>query len=412
MTIQNTVPETTPRFFYGYFIVAIALLIMLIGYGIRTIFGVFFKPMLADFDWTRALTSGALTLSMLTQGVWGVFMGRLNDKFGPRLLITLCCFLMGLGFLLMSQIQHAWQLYLFYGVIAGLGMGGVFVILLSTVARWFVKRRGIMMGVVLTGIGLSSLVMSPFATWLIAVYDWRTSYVVVGAMVLVLGILFAQFLKRDPGSMGLKPYGHVESKSQSVHIDVRGLSLKEAIGTWQFWITGGCFLLIGYCLFGIMIHIIPHVTDIGISAAEGALILGLIGAGNIIGGIPLGGIADKIGTRQMLVINFVLTGISVFVIMIAHDVWVFYVAALIFGIGNGASGVAEPTLVAELFGLKAHGLILGVISFLFTVGGAIGPLATGYLFDISGNYNTAFLICGITCIGGLILTVLLKPIKQ
>jgi MFS family permease len=401
-----------PRVFYGYIIVAVALMIMLLGYGIRTIFGVFIKPMLTEFEWTRALTSGAMTLSMVTQGIWGIVMGRLNDKTGPRLLITLCCFLMGTGFILMSQIKDLWQIYLFYGVVIGLGMGGVFVILLSTVARWFVKRRGTMMGIVLTGIGFSSLVMSPLATWLIEIYNWRVAYMVVGCIVLISGIILAQFLKRDPGTIGLKPYGQSESAEQKMAINSTGLSLKEAIGTQQFWITAALFLFIGYSMFAIMIHIVPHVTDIGISPVNAAFVLALIGVGNVVGGITLGDVADRIGNRRILAIGFILMGISIFVLLPNTEIWIFFVAALIFGIGNGASGVAEPTIVAELFGLKSHGVILGVVSFLFTVGGAIGPLVTGHLFDISGNYDTAFLISGLVCIGGLILTALLRPIKK
>ena len=314
---NQTLPQSTnngPRIFYGYIIVAASLLIMLTGYGVRTIFGVFFKPMLADFEWTRAATSGALTLSMLTQGLWGMVMGRLNDRIGPRIIISLCCFLLGVGFILMSFIGHLWQIYLFYGIIIGFGMGGVFVVLLSTVSRWFTKRRGVMAGVVLTGLGMSAFVMSPVATWLISAYGWRISYIVVGGVVLVIGILMAQLLKRDPSVMGLKSYGQGEVAVTEVAADKTGLSLREAVRTRQFWMLSLTFVAIGYCMFAITIHLVPHVTDLGISPEIAALVLSITGAGNTIGGLVLGGIADRIGNKQVLAICMIVVAMSIYLL--------------------------------------------------------------------------------------------------
>jgi len=210
--------NTEPWFFYGFIVVAASLLIILLTYGVRTSFGVFFKPMINEFDWTRALTSGAVTLSMVMQGLWGILMGRLNDKFGSRLVITLCCFISGLGLLLMSITSSAWQLYLFYGVIIGIGMGGVFVVLFSTVTRWFVKQRGIMTGIVAAGIGAGTLIMAPISNWLISIYDWRASYLILGGVVMVIGIITAQFLRRDPTQMGLVLYGQKEKIGKTSYL--------------------------------------------------------------------------------------------------------------------------------------------------------------------------------------------------
>ncbi len=411
MTDQLISPVSSdkPRLYYGYIIVAASLLIMLTGYGVRTIFGVFFKPMVTEFDWTRAITSGAVTLSMITQGLWGMFMGRLNDRIGPRIIISICCFLLGLGFILMSLIQQVWQIYLFYGIIIGFGMGGVFVVLLSTVSRWFVKRRGVMTGTVLSGLGMSAFIMSPVANSLIVTYGWRISYIIIGGIVLVIGILLAQLLKRDPSVMGLKPYGQGEHKINGISSDKTGLTLRESVRTRQFWMLSLSFVAIGYCMFAITIHLVPHITDLGITPEIAAFALSLTGAGNIVGGILLGGLADRVGNKQVLAICLILVALSIYLLVPISEIWMFYVIALIFGLGSGGGGVAEPTLVAELFGLKSHGSILGVVSFSFTVGGAIGPLVTGHLFDISGNYEIAFIVSGSVAICGLVLTILLKP---
>ena len=153
-----------PEFFYGYIVVVAAFLIMVAIFGLYYCFGIFFDPMLLEFGWTRAMTSGAFSLSMVVYGLLNVAVGGLTDRFGPRMVVTICGLLIGLGYLLMSQISAVWQLYLFYGVIIGAGMGGSFIALLSSVARWFVKRRGMMTGIVMAGIGIGTLIGPPVAS--------------------------------------------------------------------------------------------------------------------------------------------------------------------------------------------------------------------------------------------------------
>lgn len=389
-------------FYYGYIIVISAFLIMLLAYGIRNIFGIFFKPMATEFEWSRALTSGAVTLSMLVQGLWGIVMGRFNDRIGARWVITLCCFLVGVGFMLLAVTQHSWQLYLFYGIIAGLGMGGVFVALVSTVARWFDRQRGIMTGVVLAGIGAGTFIVAPAASWLISTYSWRTAAVVIGGTVLVLGIAAAQFLRRDPAKMGLK----------SLAGDIKGLSFKEAVSTRQFWMAGISFAMVGYCTFTVSIHLVPHVTDLGISASTAAGILAVTGVVASIGGIVMGLLADKIGSRRILLVSFVVISVTLLLLIPINNTILFYLWAAVYSFGIGGGTAMESTVVAELFGLKSHGLILGAVSFGFTAGAAVGPLVTGYLYDIMGNYQLAFLLSAAIGFGGLILAAFLKPSQK
>jgi len=154
-----------PKFFYGYVVVALAFLIMAIMGGTIYTFGIFFKPLAGDFGWSSAATSGAFSLQMVIHGLFYIVTGRLNDRFGPRLVVSACCLLLGAGYLLMSQISDIWQLYLFYGVVIGIGMSGAFVPLGSTVARWFVKRKGAMIGIAVAGISVGTMIMPPVASW-------------------------------------------------------------------------------------------------------------------------------------------------------------------------------------------------------------------------------------------------------
>jgi MFS family permease len=401
-----------PRMFYGYIIVTIAMAVMLLATGTRTSFGIFFKPMIKDFSWSRGGMSGAVTLSMLVQGVWGVFMGRLNDKFGPRLLITLCCFLTGLGFLLASTVSSFWQIYLYYGLVVGLGMGGVFVVLISTVSRWFFKRRGTMTGIVLSGMGMSTLVMAPVANYLIAVFGWQLAFVILGSSVLVIGIGLAQFLKRDPSKMGMQRFGKAEKEEPVITSNTEGLFLREAIHTWQFWTVIPIFLCLGYCMFSVIVHIVPHITDTGTSATVAANILALSGGMQVVGGIIWGSIIDKIGNKRVLILCFIFIAASTCLLVTYSYQWIFYVVALLFGVGIGGGVVTESGVVADLFGMKSHGLILGIASFSFTIGSAIGPLITGYVFDVDSSYQTAFLICTALSVAGMVLTTILNPIQR
>lgn len=414
MKERQSLPSTKPnqRFYYGYFVVAAALLIIILHYGARFSFGIFFKPMLTDLDWSRALTSGAFTLSMLFQAIGAPLMGRLNDFLGPRVVMTLCGFLLGIGYLLMSQVSSVWQLYLIYGAVIGLGMGGSFVALLSTVARWFVKRRGIMTGIVISGLGIGTFIMSPVANWLISSYDWRTSYSIIGGAVLVIGILAAQVLRRDPAKVGLMPHGEDNKDKHGAPSGSEGFTLKEAMRTTQFKMVAVIFFSLGYGIMAMNVHLVPHITDLGISAATAAAILAVSGVLNTAACIGLGSYVDRIGSKRVCVISFAMIAVGVFLLVFLKEVWMLYLCAVVWGIGAGGGAPVESTITAELFGMKSHGSIFGAISCCFTIGGALGPFLTGYLFDITGNYQLAFLICAIISAIGLAFSALIKPTKD
>ena len=407
-------PGAGPRFFYGYIVVGAALLIMAMTFGAYNSFGVFFKPVLTEFTefgWTSTTISGALSLSWIVQGILGIVMGRLTDRFGPRLVLTISGLLLGLGYFLMSRIGTVWQLYLFYGVIIGVGMGGSWVPIVSTVARWFVKRRGMMTGIVMAGVSTGTLIMPPVASRLISAYDWRMSYTIVGGIVLVVVVLLAQLLRRDPTQVRQRPYGENEGEKQEAS-ETHSLSLREAVHTRQFWLTSGIYFGLAFCIYTWTAHIVPHAIDLGISFITAANILATIGGLSIVGRVVLGSAADRIGNRRVFIIGFILMSASLLWLVPAKEVWGLYLFAVVFGFAFGCAASESP-LVAELFGLSSHGLILGVINCIgFTFGAAVGPLTAGYIFDMTSSYQLAFIVCAATGVVSLILTVLLKPTER
>jgi len=374
-------------------------------------YGVFFKPLSAEFGWTRAATSGAYSLVFLLNGALGILAGRLSDRFGPRIMITTCGLLLASGYLLMSQVSAIWQLYLFYGIV-GIGSSGSYIPAISAVTRWFVKRRGLLTGIAMAGSGLGVLIMPPIANWLISSYGWRTSYVAIGVVVIAAIAVSAQFMKRDPSQIGQVPYSEGEVSWEGLSSEVGGFSLKEAIYNRQFWMLGIMFLCFGFSLQSILVHIVPYTTDLAISSANAVTILAIIGGCSLASRVILGSVADKIGNKQTITVCFSMMFASLLWLLFARDLWMFYLFAVIFGLAYGGWAVSTSLIVAETFGLASLGVILGAVTLLETIGHTVGPVLTGWIFDFTGVYQPAFSVCVAISMIPIILVLLLRPITD
>ena len=207
--------------------------------------------------------------------------------------------------------------------------------------------------------------------------------------------------------MGQAVDGENQGEQKGLNSKDEGLSLREVVYTSTFWVFFGTGFCLGYCVFAIMVHIAPHATEVGIATASAANILATIGGMSIVGKVVMGRAADRIGGRQTLMIGFILMTGALFWMVPAKMAWMLYVIAVIFGLGYGGCAVSPSPLVADLFGVRSHGLIFGVFGISVTSGG-IGPLVTGYIFDVTGSYRLAFLICAFISLAGIILTAAVK----
>ena len=384
---------------------------MFVMWGVHFAFGVFFKPILSDFGWTRAMTSGAYSLCIIMNGLLAIAMGGLTDKLGPRLVMTFCGVFLGLGYFLMSRLDAIWQLYLFYGVIIGIGMSGSFIPLVSTVVRWFVDRRGVMTGIVTASTGVGALIGPPVANLLISKFSWRVSFLVLGGIAFAVIVLSAQLLRRDPAQVGQRPYGENREDNNETGLNGEGLSLREALFTSRFWIffiTGFCY---GFCVFSIMVHIVPHAIESGFSSAQAANVMATIGAAAIIGKVLLGRMGDIWGSRQLMMFSFIIMAITLFCLMVVKNFWILHLIVGGFGFAYGGCAVSHSPIVAMLFGLRAHGLIFGIFGVSVAIGGAIGPFLAGYIFDITESYQLAFLVGTVISSAGFILSATLKSMR-
>jgi len=348
----------------------------------------------------------------LIMGAVGILAGRLNDKIGPRVLIAASAISLVFGCLLMSRLQASWQIYVLYGVLMGVGFSAHDVVTLSTVARWFVKRRGMMSGIVKAGTGCGQLVLPLIATVLIAAYGWRNSYLIIGAIVLLTVIPVGQVLRRDPQGMDLLPDdGNDESHGSVTGSVDPGVSLRAAVLTRQFWAMCFAQFLIMFCLLTIVVHIVPHARDLGLPPATAAGILSSIGGVSMLGRIVMGTANDRIGGRRSLMICFIMLLCALIWLQVAGEAWMLFVFATIYGLAHGGLFTVVSPTIAEFFGMGSHGMLFGIVVFSGTIGGAIGPLVAGHTFDVNGSYHIVFfLLAGVAALG-LVLVMLLRPLR-
>ncbi len=392
----------SPRLFYGYVVVGVAFCLQGLFWGTYQTFGVFFNSFVDEFGWSRATISSAASLGWLLLGFISIITGAVSDRFGPRLAMSSCGLLFGLGYFLMSSLSDIWQLFLFYGLIVAVGMSGVDVVPLSTVARWFAKKRGMMTGITKIGTGVGMMVTPLVANKLILSYGWRTAYIIIATITLLVVISLAQLLRRDPEEMG-------QSKAQSSVAAEDGLTLKEAIRTKQFILLCAAYLCIVFCVHTIMVHIVPHGIAVGVSGTEAARVFSAIGGVSIVARFVMGVVGDRIGNRLALAICFFPLIVALIWLQMARELWMLLLFATIYGFSHGGFFAVIPPLIAELFGTKAHGGLFGIVFSSGAVGGAIGPLMAGRIFDLTDSYRMAFFILISIAILGLLLTLWIRP---
>ena len=399
------------KFYYGYRIVGATSVIQMMYLGCVFSFGVFFPEFEAEFGWSRASISGASSLMVLMMGMLAIFMGRVNDAFGPRVLLTVATAIFAVGYLLMYRMTAIWELYLFYGLVGGLGMGAHDVVTLSTVARWFRRHLGLMSGLVKAGAGIGQVFIPLIAAVLISVYGWRQACLLIGVATLVIMVLVAQMVRRDPTELGLRPLGDEDRPNSESSAGEDGLTFRQAVTTRPFWILCLAKLSDFYCLLTVMLHIVPHGIDLGLAPATAVTVLSLIGGSSIVGRILLGSTFDRIGAKRSLGACFLLLLATLILLRLSTDPRLLFVFAPIYGIAHGGFfAIASPS-VAHYFGMRSHGMIFGFVLFFGTLGGTVGPLLSGRIFDVTGSYDIAFVAMIGFAMFGLLMSLALRRVK-
>ena len=401
------------KYYYGYNILAASFIMQGICYGAMFTYGVFFKEFQTEFGWSRAMISGAASLAFFIGGALGIPAGRLNDKIGPKALSVVVSILFGLGYLLLSRLQTPWQLYLIYGLPVALGFGAVDVITLSTVSRWFVRSRGMMSGIVKVGTGSGQVLMPLFAAALIAAYGWRSAYIILGVVIIVLLVAAAQVMRHNPREIGLLPDNDpYEPSALGSGSRDPGMPLKEIFRTKQFWAINLAEFCSFFCLLTIVVHIVPHAIDLGLAPGTAAGVISAIGGMSIVGRFVLGSAYDRIGGKRSLMICFIILFCSFIWLQVAGSAWMLFLFAVVYGFAHGGLFTVVSPTVAELFGTGSHGVLFGIVLFCGNFGGAISPILAGRIFDVMGSYRIIFLILTVVAATGFVLVSLLRPLRK
>jgi len=380
--------------FYGWVIVAVGFVVLMVLWGFQYSYGIFFESLCKEFNWTRTMVSGAYSVFMVFHCALYPVAGIANDKYGPRMSLLLCALLMSTGFALMSRINAPWQLYMAYGVVLGGGISFAFLPVTSAVTHWFVKRRGMALGITTAGIGMGTLALAPFAQFLIFKFDWRVSYLIIAGLVLIIVLPISRLVRLNPSEKGLLPYGAEETIARKTNDSLASMAdftAKEALKERAFWIL---FLVDAFHIMAvqtIMLHLKTCATDVGISPMVAATILGAVGGASVLGRIAMGSASDRIGRREAYLINLFLMAIMMLWVIKAKQPWQFFLFSTIFGFGYGGCVPLGPAIIGDWFGTKYHGSILGVLTLSGAIGG-IGPVMAGHIYDVTGNYNLAFII--------------------
>ncbi|MFH1381272.1 MAG: MFS transporter [Chloroflexota bacterium] len=386
------------KLFYGWVVVIAFLFIGITLYGIYFSFGVFFKSIETEFDLSRGATSAIASASLILTGLFAFLGGLTLDKFGPKIIVLFMGVLTGLSLVLTSLTHATWQLFLTYSLLLSMGTGALYVVPTSTVARWFNRRRGLTLGIADAGAGLGPVVIAPLATYLITDFNWRTAYLVVGLIAWLIILPLSRLLKKEPREIGAEPDGlalpandHTEPKTGAIAMPLR--QILKTSNLWWLWLV---WFFLGITVFLIFTHLVPYLTDIDISPAAAAAVIGVIGASTIAGKIIMGAAADRVGRKLTSVFGCLLMTAAMLWLIRAHGLREFYAFAVVFGFAHGGLGASVGALIGDTFELTKIGTIFGILDLGWAAGAAIGPLLGGLIFDVTGSYATAFLIGAIT----------------
>ena len=392
--------------YYGWVMVAVAFVTMGIGVNARTAFSLLFPPIIDEFGWERGVTAGAFSFGFLVSAVLTPTLGRIVDRAGPRTVMELGVGLMGVGLLLAPLTSEPWHLYLTLGVLVGggsvcLGYSGQSLFL----PNWFVRRRGLAMGLAFAGVGVGSIALLPGVQLLIESAGWRAACVAMGLLILVVLAPINLLLRKRPQDLGLLPDGDaapaadVAVRPASNVVDTAWAAvdwtLGRAIRTARFWwIAFGYFCGL-YAWYAVQVHQTKYLIEIGFSPIVAAWALGLVSLVGIPGQVVLGHISDRIGREWVWTassLGFVICYLALILLQRNPTEPLLYVMIVAQGmLGYGLTSIFGA-IVAEIFEGKHYGSIFGTLMLAAIVGGAAGPWITGLLHDALGSYTVAFWI--------------------
>lgn len=414
-----TSKETTHKFhiFYGWYILAACFVILFLTTGVRYTIGVVFKPLITEFGWDRGLLSLGFFINMTIYSFSIIIAGRAYDRYGPKWVIIISNVFLSTGFMSLAFIGSFRGFFIFYGIVAALGMGGTTVPLFAVLtSKWFEKGRGLAVSLGLTGSCVGQFVLVPVFTILVLRYGWRISYFFMGlVMLIIITTLAFLVIKGDPHDLGLKPWGHTnevklrkEGDKKPAALESRDLGLTDAMKTYSFWLFVAFMLICGSGDFMVTTHLIPMVTDYNIPVTTAGNMLAWLGLMSLPGILIAGPLSDKIGTKIPIFLTFLLRFVLFILILKYQNLVSFYIFACAFGFTLLITAPLNAILVGRLYGFSHIGLISGFITTIHHLGGGFLAYVAGEVFDRTGSYRLIFILSAVMVLIAALCTVLIK----
>lgn len=404
-----------PRVHYAWVVVAVTFFTLLAAAGIRSAPGVLIVPLEHEFGWSRAAISVAVSINLVCFGLSGPFTAALMNRFGVRRVLIVVLLMIATGAGLTATMRTLWQLYLLWGLVVGAGAGSMAGVLSTIVAnRWFVARRGLVLGL-LTAAGASGqLVFLPTLALLVVSGGWRAASLAVSIATLVAIPVVALLMRDSPGQIGLRPYG---AGGREAAEPAPGNPLAEALSglvrslpSTDFWLLAGSFFICGATTNGLIAtHLIPAAMDHGVPEVTAAGTLSLIGIFSMTGTLVSGALTDRLDPRWLLFWYYGLRGLSLLLLPFALSSA--YLSLLVFIVFYGLDWVATvpPTIAlsAGILGRPRAAIVYGWIFASHQLGAAFAAFAAGALRTWLGDYQIAFISAGLLCLvaSGLVIRI-------
>ncbi|MFC1593227.1 MFS transporter [Candidatus Omnitrophota bacterium] len=408
--------------FYGWWIVLIAFLTSAfagatVWYG----FTAYFDPLVNEFGWSYTAISLAASFRGLEVGLMDIFVGLLVDRFGGRRIVLAGSIIMGIGYLMLSQVNTLTTFYISFFIIFIGASGASNVVLFQVVTRWFRKRLGLVIGLVSAGFGVSGFAL-PAIVYLLDILGFRLVFAVVGLAAILIGSFAALFLRSRPEDMGLYPDGAPLSENvpEPITSDIimtvisqKDHSIKEAIADLAFWITTYAGLVTGLSTMMISTHVMPYLKHIGYPRYMSSLVAMMIPVTSIIGRLGIGWISDLVGRKRVFVIAMLGQTTGVVLFLFAQQPFLLVSSVILFSISYGGIIVLRPAVFQDYYGRSYIGSLLGLSLGIASLGSIAGPLLAGWIFDTTNSYSLAWVLCSVLLMVGVpLLLIMKKPLPR
>ena len=348
--------------------------------GMLFTYGVLMTELEKEFGWSRTLLSSIGAAGWLAWGVLAIPGGFLNDRLGPRIVLGVNGFIFGIGFILFSKSSEVWHLFLIFIFFIGAGLSTHDISTLSTIAKWFESKRGLMTSIAKIGTAMGQLVMPPLIAFLIVSFGWRTATFYLG-IAASIGLVLAASIMSAP-----------KNSNQTSKIDE---TVVERLDKKVFNLLAFCQFCIFFAMFTTMTHIAAHGLSVGLSLKDSALLLSTIGFSSIFGRLSIGILADRLGGKKTYIICLLPMTMALFTIPFTDNILFIYFLLCLYGFSHGGHFTIAPFIIAENFGLKNLGAVFGKITFFGAMGSVTGPIVAGAIFDLTQSYYYAFLLVGV-----------------